>query len=250
VANRRISELQEIAGIDLAEADLLTVVKVAEADPALKNKKLTVSGTKAYLDIFYLPRTGGTVSGSLTVQEDLTVNGTTVLSSGLRVTQTGNIDTLFISGDVTVSGTTSGTTFTGTTVDATNINAINFTTTGFEATSITGVSGTFTSQVSGLTVTGVTGAFGRIVGQSGFVSNLFEAGTLSGNFGQFGTVTGVNVIGTTQVSGATVTGTTANFTTGNFQTLITDGLTIGDNLTVSGNFISEGSGFFSSGSRS
>ena len=60
-------------------------------------------------------------------------------------------------------------------------------------------------------------------------------------------LTGVNVIGTTQVSGTTVTGTTAKFTTGNFQTLITDGLTIGEDLTVSGTFIAKGSGFFSSG---
>ena len=112
MANRRISELQEIAGIDLAEADLFTVVKVAEADPAIKNKRLTVSGTKAYLDIFYLPRTGGTVSGSVTIQENLTVSGLSTLSSGLNVTQTGNIDTFFVSGDATISGTTSGTTFT------------------------------------------------------------------------------------------------------------------------------------------
>ena len=39
MANRRISELQEIAGIDLADADLLTVVQTAEVDPAIKNKK-------------------------------------------------------------------------------------------------------------------------------------------------------------------------------------------------------------------
>ena len=178
MANRRISELQEIAGIDLAEADLFTVVQVAEADPAIKNKKLTISGTKAYLDIFYLPRTGGTVSGSVTIQENLTVSGLSTLSSGLNVTQTGNIDTsLFLVMRRSVVPHLV-LLLLGTTVDATNINAINFTTTGFEATSITGVSGTFTSRVSGLTVTGVTGAFGRIVGQSGVVSNLLEVGTI------------------------------------------------------------------------
>jgi hypothetical protein len=91
VANRRISELQELAGIDLAEADLFTVVQVGEADPAIKNKKLTVSGTKAYLNVFYLPRTGGTVSGSVVVESNLTVSGSSTLSSGLSVTQTGNI---------------------------------------------------------------------------------------------------------------------------------------------------------------
>ena len=44
MANRRISELQEQAGLQLDEDDLLTVVHVAEADPAIRNKKLTISG--------------------------------------------------------------------------------------------------------------------------------------------------------------------------------------------------------------
>ena len=167
MANRRISELQEIAGIDLAEADLFTVVKVAEADPAIKNKRLTVSGTKAYLDIFYLPRTGGTVSGSVTIQEGLAVSGLSTLASGLNVTQTGNIDTLFVSGDATISGTTSGTTFTGTNVNATNITANDLVATTFTISTLSGVSGVFTDTVvaaSG-TITGATGAFTRVVGQ-------------------------------------------------------------------------------------
>ena len=65
MANRRISELQEQAGLQLDEDDLLTVVHVAEVDPAIKNKKLTISGTKAYLNVYYLPRTGGTISTSI-----------------------------------------------------------------------------------------------------------------------------------------------------------------------------------------
>ena len=68
MANRRISELQELAGLDIAEQDLLTVVHVFEVDPTLKNRKLTISGTKEYLNQYYLPRTGGTVSGALVVQ--------------------------------------------------------------------------------------------------------------------------------------------------------------------------------------
>ena len=60
MANRRISELQEQAGLLLADEDLFTLVRVSEPDPALKNKKLTISGTRAYLNIHYLPKTGGT----------------------------------------------------------------------------------------------------------------------------------------------------------------------------------------------
>ena len=249
MANRRISELQEIAGIDLAEADLFTVVQVAEADPAIKNKKLTISGTKAYLDIFYLPRTGGTVSGSVTIQENLTVSGLSTLSSGLNVTQTGNIDTLFVSGDATITGTTSGTTFTGTTINATNITANQLTATSFSINTLSGISGVFTDTVIATTgtITGATGAFTRVVGQSGFVSNTLRVGTITGDFGAFGTATGVNILGTTQVSGATVTGQEAEFTSGTFQTLVTDGFTTQGDLTVSGTFIAEGSGFFSSG---
>ena len=92
MANRRISELQEQAGLQLAEDDLLTVVNVSEPDPGLKNKKLTISGTKAYLNIHYLPRTGGTISGSTVIQNDLTVSGSTSIA-GLAVT-----DLLTVSG--------------------------------------------------------------------------------------------------------------------------------------------------------
>jgi len=53
VANRRISDLQQIAGVDLNEEDLFTVVHVFEVDPALKNKKITISGTKDYFNILY-----------------------------------------------------------------------------------------------------------------------------------------------------------------------------------------------------
>ena len=71
MANRRITELQEQAGLQLDEDDLLTVVHVAEVDPAIKNKKLTISGTKAYLNVYYLPRTGGTISGSVVVPDSV-----------------------------------------------------------------------------------------------------------------------------------------------------------------------------------
>jgi hypothetical protein len=72
MANRRISDLQELAGIDVAEQDLFTIVHVFEVDPALKNKKITISGTKEYLNLYYLPRTGGTISGSTTVSGTFT----------------------------------------------------------------------------------------------------------------------------------------------------------------------------------
>ena len=95
MANRRISELQEQAGLQLDEDDLLTVVHVAEVDPAIKNKKLTISGTKAYLNVYYLPKTGGTVSGNVIVQDDLTVSGATTLNT-VNSTGTSTLNALIV----------------------------------------------------------------------------------------------------------------------------------------------------------
>ena len=246
MANRRISELQELAGIQLADADLLTVVDVGEVDPAIKNKKLTISGTKEYLSIYFVPRTGGTVSGSLLVTENLTVQDQ-ITASGLDVTFVTNLGSLNVSGEVNVTGTLSGTTLTGTNVNATNVTTQSLTTTSFFVTTLTGVSGTFTTIVSGATVTGNTGNFGNLAGVSGVFSNYLKGGTVTGDFGAFGTVTGATGIFTNGISGVTFTGTTANFTTGNFQVLNAGSHTITGNLTVTGNLSVRGSGFFSSG---
>ena len=246
MANRRISELQEIAGIQLSEDDLLTVVDVGEVDPAIKNKKLTISGTKEYINIYFVPRTGGTVSGSLLLTDNLTVQDQ-VTASGLNVTFVTNLGSLNVSGAVAVTGTLSGTSITGTNVNATNVTTQSLTTTSFSVTTLTGISGTFTTIVSGATVTGNTGNFGNLAGVSGVFSNYLRGGTVTGDFGAFGTITGATGIFTNSVSGVTFTGTTANFTTGNFQVLNAGSHTITGNLTVTGDLIVRGSGFFSSG---
>ena len=141
MANRRISELQELASIDLADQDLLTVVHVFEVDPTLKNRKLTVSGTKEYLNLYYLPRTGGTVSGAteftggltantlnvngINITGDTYVTGFTYSNNNLTLLRnqgqsalTVNISTmsgLTINGDLRVTGSTSLNTLTATT---------------------------------------------------------------------------------------------------------------------------------------
>jgi hypothetical protein len=102
---------------------------------------------------------------------------------------------------------------------------------------ISGVSGVFTTSVSGATVTGNAGQFG----------------TLTGNTAQFTSVTGVTGIFTTSVSGATVAGTTITGTSGLFTTItaqsgiftsqISGAVISGD--TGSFSTISGGLGFFS-----
>jgi len=80
MANRRISELPSIAGDQVAEDDLFTLVHVYEVDPLLRNKKITMSGYKNYLNTYYVTTSGGTINGSLDIQNNLTVQ-----SSGIKV---------------------------------------------------------------------------------------------------------------------------------------------------------------------
>lgn len=248
MANRRISELQELAGIDLADNDLFTVVDSGEVDPAIKNKKLTISGTKAYLNIFYLPRAGGTISGSLDVQSNtiiqgnLTVNGATSLNSLVVVSGVTFVNAT-VQNNLTVSGLISGNSISG--------NSLN-------VAQITGVNGVFGTQLSGATITGNTirgtsGIFQQISVENQTVNaNLIVGGneTIGGTLAVTGVSTfqsNVRVTGT--LSGTTVTGTTANFTTvsgstvnagtvnatvGNFTNLSFSGTVISGDLTVNG----------------
>ena len=152
MANRRISDLPELAGSDLAEVDLFTVVHVNEVDPALKNKKLTVSGTKVYLNVYYLPRTGGTISGDVTIQSGLIVSGT-LTASGYTATGASTFSGITVQTNATVSGTVSGSTLTGTNVQGTNVTAVTLTATTATGTAANFTSGTF-QNLSGATITG------------------------------------------------------------------------------------------------
>ena len=196
MANRRISELQEQAGLLLAEDDLLTVVNVSEPDPGLKNKKLTISGTKAYLNVYYLPRTGGTVSGDTTVTGTIEGKGTI---SGVTVTGTHALFT-----NATVTNIT-GTTVTGTSALFTNVTATNIT-----GTTVTGTVANFTNiNAVDLTVTDDL----DITDDLGVGGDLTVTGTVEGK----GIVSGVTVTGThalftnataTNITGTTITGGT------------------------------------------
>jgi hypothetical protein len=131
VANRRISEFPAISGADINEEDLMTLVHVFEVDPVLRNKKITFTQFRSYLDQYYANVTGETISGNVVIQGGLTVSGatslSTVTSSGL-----GTFSGVIVQNNLNVSGTTSGTTFTG--------SMANF------------VSGRFTDRVSGATI--------------------------------------------------------------------------------------------------
>ena len=206
MANRKISEFIDIPGAGIDEEDLLTLVHLAEVDPALRNKKITFTEFKNYLNAYYPNGAGGTFSGNVLINANLNVTGQSTFQS-VTVSGLSVFSGIVVQNNATVSGTISGNTVTG--------NTLQF------GTSTT-VTGTFTALATGVTAVFTTGIFTNLSGTTVTGANAnFTTGT-------FGTVTGNTVqgvsgvyqnINSTVVSGATVTGTTANFTSGNFSSL-------------------------------
>lgn len=178
MANRRISDLQELAGIDLADQDLFTVVRVGEVDPELKNKKLTISGTKQYLNTYYLPSSGGTITGNTLINGNLNVSGLTTLS-GLAVNNQASVSGLIVQNNATVSGVISGSTFTGNTIHGTNINGTTITATTLSVIGSGNVASGLSAQYFNLNTTGVAtnvtnGLFAPTGNTVGFSVNAVE----------------------------------------------------------------------------
>ena len=85
MSNRRISEFPAINGIQIDEQDLLTLVHVFEADPTLRNKKITFSQFKEYLNQYYTNTSGTTFNGNVVINGDLTVTGNTSIGDILSL---------------------------------------------------------------------------------------------------------------------------------------------------------------------
>jgi hypothetical protein len=109
VANRRISEFPSIPGLDIDEQDLLTLVHVFEVDPVLRNKKITFTEFKNYLDLYYPSAAGGTFSGNVLINGNLTVTGTSTFTS-ITSSNLGTFSGIVVQNDAIVSGTVSGST--------------------------------------------------------------------------------------------------------------------------------------------
>jgi hypothetical protein len=152
VANRRISEFPAISGGEIDEQDLLTLVHVFEVDPTLRNKKITFTQFKEYLNEYYAPASGATFSGNVTITGNLTVSGTSSFNS-ITASGSSTFSGIVVQNNAVVSGTVSGLTITGTNVQGTNVNAVTAT-----VTTATGTTSAFTSGVyqnlSGATITG------------------------------------------------------------------------------------------------
>jgi collagen type VII alpha len=212
VANRRISEFSSIPGLDIDEQDLLTLVHVFEVDPVLRNKKITFTEFKNYLDLYYPSTAGGTFSGNVLINGNLTVTGTSTFTS-LTSSNLGTFSGIVVQNNAIVSGTVSGNTVTGNNVQASIFNA---------------ATGTFSTVATGTTAAFTTGAF---VALTGTTTQGTSATYTNGTF--------------TNLTGTTITGTTVNATTGNFQEIVTPSLNVA-NLTVSGLTVT-GTAIFASG---
>jgi hypothetical protein len=120
--NRRISEFPEIAGTTIDEPDLLTLVHVFEVDPVLRNKKITFSGFKDYLNQYYVPKTGGIFDGNVVISGVFTVSGVTNVTT-ITGSDTATFSGLVVQNSASITGTLSGTTVTGGTGNFTSVSA-------------------------------------------------------------------------------------------------------------------------------
>ena len=166
MANRKISQFPTIESVDIANADLLTLVHVFEVDPALRNKKITFSGFRDYLDQYYINVGEDPVYNNVTITGNLGVSGNTNLNT-LSVSGNSDFQAVIVGGDLTTSGSFSVTgTITGSQIEVNNV-VTNFLETNsgnfiiITGTTIDFVSGYF-DNISGTTLTGQS--FGVVSG--------------------------------------------------------------------------------------
>ena len=85
MSNRRISEFSSITGSTINEQDLLTLVHVFEVDPVLRNKKITFTEFKEYLNLYYPNTSSGGFTGNITINGNITISGLVSLPDASNV---------------------------------------------------------------------------------------------------------------------------------------------------------------------
>ena len=88
MASRRISEFPSISAPEIVDQDLLTLVHVFEVDPALRNKKITFTEFREYLNLYYPNASLGGFTGNITINGNIAVNGSVSLANSSNI-QTG-----------------------------------------------------------------------------------------------------------------------------------------------------------------
>ena len=257
MANRRITQFPFIQAADIVNDDVITLVHVFEIDPALRNKKITFSGLREYLDQFYInvdeidPLIAGNViisgyaviSGDFTAGSDATFSGNSYFYDEAFF-----YDDVIMSQDLTVTGTitthqVNATNFDGQYLEVTSGNftiatgtVLDFASGYFDYASGTTITGDNVGIQSGtvvdLTVTrgidAVSGWFDYLdVGEAIISGDL----VISGEVSISGDIAINNISATGTISGNTITGNIGQF----------------DNLTVQSGTYQELSGAFISG---
>ena len=85
MANRRISEFPNIAGLDVAEQDLLNIVHIFEVDPTLRNKKITFTELKEYLNLYYPNTSANGFNGNIAINGNVTIAGLVNLQNASNI---------------------------------------------------------------------------------------------------------------------------------------------------------------------
>ena len=259
MANRKISQFPTIESVDIANADLLTLVHVFEVDPALRNKKISFSGFRDYLDQYYINVGEDPTYNNITITGNLGVSGNTSLNN-LTVSGDSNFQAVIVGGDLTTSGSFSVTgTITGSQIEVNNviadfieISSGNFTiATGTTIDFVTG----FFDTMSGATLTGES--FGVVSGiiVDADINDLYaqvaQIDTLNVNNATFtgvlthsGTINSNDINATGTISGATITGDIGKYTTLTGQTAVFTTQVSGTTITGDSAFFERTTGTF------
>lgn len=259
MANRKISQFPTIESVDIANADLLTLVHVFEVDPALRNKKITFSGFKSYLDQYYINVGEDPTYNNITITGNLGVSGNTSLNT-LSVSGSSDFQAVIVGGDLTTSGSFSVTgTITGSQIEVNNVVTSFLETTSGNFITLTGKTVDFASgffdTLSGASVTGES--FGVVSGiiVDADINDLYaqvaQIDVLSANNVTFtgilthsGTINANDINATGTISGATITGDVGRYTTVTGQTAVFTTEISGTSITGDSAFFERTTGTF------
>ena len=259
MANRKISQFPTIESVDIANADLLTLVHVFEVDPALRNKKITFSGFRDYLDQYYINVGEDPTYNNVTITGNLGVSGNTNLNT-LSVSGNSDFQAVIVGGDLTTSGSFSVTgTITGSQIEVNNVITDFLETSSGNFTIITGTTIDFVSgyfdNISGATVTGES--FGVVSGiiVDADINDLYaqvaqidtltaDNVTFTGILTHSGTINANDINATGTISGATITGDIGQFTNITGQTAVFTTQVSGTTITGNSAFFERTTGTF------
>jgi acetyltransferase-like isoleucine patch superfamily enzyme len=232
VPNRKITQFPAITASEINDNDLLTTVSVFEVDPALRNKKITFTNFRDYLDQYYINSfnfdplvainviisSGCNVSGLVSLSSGLNVSGITTFSQDVTVT-----GDFFTGGAISAGGTISGNYVDVGTITTDQIEVQGtgtfITATGQSSNFVNGnYQQTYIFTASGQNSNYVNGNFSVLTADIATIGTLDISGiTITGDVVSSGTIDANNINATGTISGTTITGDLVNIDVLNTQ---------------------------------